>query len=188
MSLPDTTDSFKVAVVQHAPVFLNIEQSLVMACDLIEVAASNGAKVIAFPETWLPGYPVWLHVSSKAALWDYPPSKALYRLLVETAISIPRRHLETLFSITHKTAAYVIIEAHERLGGTLYNTIIGPDAGYLAGPVFKASSILYAEIQPGRITEGHLVIDTSGHYTRPDVFRLEVDVQSRSNVTFRSQE
>jgi predicted amidohydrolase len=68
------------------------------------------------------------------------------------------------------------------------SAIIGPDANYLAGPVFEESCILYAEIQPGRITEGHLVIDTTGHYARPDVFHLEVDVQSRSDVTFRSSE
>jgi nitrilase len=331
MSLLDTTDAFKVAVIQHAPVFLNIEQSLLKARDLVEEAASKGAKVIAFPETWLPGYPVWLDVSPKAALWDHPPAKALYRLLVENAISIPGRHLEVLLSIAHKTDTYVIMGAHEHLGGTLYNTmlflhrdgqtfqlhrklvptyterliwgqgdgstlrvlnteygligglicwehwmplaraamharfetihvaqwpavkelhqlasrhyafegqcfvlaagcvlrrhdviegfhslglsnnpaleilegmpgpdddliqsggsaIIGPDAGYLAGPVFEEPSILYAELQPRRITEGHLVIDTTGHYARPDVFHLEVNVQSRSNVTFRSPE
>jgi predicted amidohydrolase len=297
------TDSFKVAVIQHAPVFLNIEHSLLKARDLVEEAASNGAQVIAFPETWLPGYPVWLDVSPKAALWDYPPAKALYRLLVENAISIPGRHLEMLRSIAQKTGTYVIMGAHEYLGGTLYNTmlflhrdgqtfqlhrklvptyterliwgrgdgstlrvfnteygnigglicwehwmplaraamharfetlhvaqvlsrrdviegfhsldlsnnraleileeipgqdddliqsggsaIIGPDAGYLAGPVFKEPSILYAELEPRRITEGHLVIDTSGHYARPDVFHLEVNVRPRSNVTFRSQE
>ena len=68
------------------------------------------------------------------------------------------------------------------------SAIIGPDAGYLAGPVFEEPSILYAEIQPRRITEGHLVIDTSGHYARPDVFHLEVNVRPRSDVTFRSPE
>jgi nitrilase len=53
-------DPVKAAVIQQAPVFLNIEASLEKACALIEQAADHGADVIAFPETWLPGYPVWL--------------------------------------------------------------------------------------------------------------------------------
>jgi hypothetical protein len=87
MSGFNATNSLKVAVIQHAPVFLNIEHSVAKACDLIEEAANQGAKVIAFPETWLPGYPVWLDVSPNAAVWDYAPAKALYRSPWPTGIS-----------------------------------------------------------------------------------------------------
>ena len=88
MSALNTSRSFTVAVVQQAPVFLNLEESLAKACALVEQAADRRADVIAFPETWLPGYPVWLDYSPRAALWDHPPAKALYRLLVENAITI----------------------------------------------------------------------------------------------------
>jgi predicted amidohydrolase len=66
------------------------------------------------------------------------------------------------------------------------SAVIAPDSDYLEGPVFDESCILYAEIQPERITEGRLVLDTDGHYSRPDVFHLEVNDQPQSNVTFQS--
>ena len=55
-----TTDLFRVAAVQAAPVFLDREATLAKGCELITAAAAQGARVIAFPETWVSGYPVWL--------------------------------------------------------------------------------------------------------------------------------
>ncbi|PSN68107.1 carbon-nitrogen hydrolase [Corynespora cassiicola Philippines] len=50
----------KVAVTQHEPVWLDLDASVDKACRLIEEAASNGAKLVAFPEVWIPGYPFWI--------------------------------------------------------------------------------------------------------------------------------
>jgi nitrilase len=326
----EIVNSIKVALIQHAPVFLNIEESLEKACALVEQAADQGANVIAFPETWLPGYPVWLDCSPKAALWDYPPAKALYRRLVENSVTIPGKHLEKLLAIARKTGTYIIMGTHEHLGGTLYNTmiyiakdgeefqlhrkllptytermiwgrgdgstlsvfsteygnlgglicwehwmplaraamhaqyeilhvaqwpsvkelhqlasrhyafegqcfviaagcvlsrgemlegfhslgrsddqalelleaipgedkdliltggsaVIAPNSDYLKGPVFDEPCIIYAEMEPERITEGRFVLDTDGHYSRPDVFHLEVNDQPQLNVTFKSK-
>ena len=67
------------------------------------------------------------------------------------------------------------------------SAVVAPDGDYVAGPVFDEPCILYAEIEPERITQGHLVLDTHGHYSRPDVFHLEVDDRPQLNVTSRSQ-
>ena len=55
--MPDTV---KVAVTQHEPVWFDLAATVDKTCRLIAEAASNGAKLIAFPEVWLCGYPAWI--------------------------------------------------------------------------------------------------------------------------------
>src|SRR5262245_6207594 len=116
--------SLNVSLIQHPPVFLNLDASVEKACALIEQAAQAGARLIAFPETWLPGYPVWLDEAPKAGLWDYAPAKAVYRLLAENALTLPGPHLNRLLACAYRNNVYVILGAHERRGGTLYNTLL----------------------------------------------------------------
>ena len=60
--MPVSHPKLKVAAVQAAPVYLDLDASIDKAIGLIKDAARSGAKPIAFPETWLPGYPfhIWL--------------------------------------------------------------------------------------------------------------------------------
>ena len=43
---------FRAAAVQAAPVYLNLEATVEKSCELIDEAASNGAKLVAFPEAF----------------------------------------------------------------------------------------------------------------------------------------
>ena len=124
MNLDTPIQPCTVAIVQDSPVFLNLEASLEKACSLIGEAAAQGAEVIAFPETWLPGYPVWLDSAPMAAAWDYGPAKALYRLLVQNSVSIPGPHLDRLLEAAKKAGSHLVMGVHERRGGTLYNTLV----------------------------------------------------------------
>ena len=58
--------NFKAAVIQAAPVFMGLQATLAKTIVLIDEAAKNGAKLVAFPETWLPGYPWWLWLGAPA--------------------------------------------------------------------------------------------------------------------------
>ena len=317
----------RAAVIQHPPVFLNLEDSLERAEALVAEAARGGAGIVAFPETWLPGYPVWLDEAPEAAVWGNEGAKALYQLLTGQSIEIPGAAFERLRAMAGAHKVDLVMGAHERMGGTLYNTmlflaadgerwavhrklmptyterliwgqgdgstlavldreagplgglicwehwmplaraamharrelvhvaqwpavselhqlasrtyafegqcfvlaagcvlsredvlgglarggithgaafdmltsmpggpgnlykhggsaIIAPDASYLVSPVYDEPAILFADLDPALVTCGHLVMDTSGHYARPDVFRLEVDTRPKSGVTF----
>jgi nitrilase len=57
-------------------------------------------------------------------------------------------------------------------GGSL---IVNPLGQVLAGPYYGGECILTAELNLGEIAEGKYDLDTTGHYSRPDIFRLEVN-------------
>ncbi len=50
---------FKAATVQTAPVFMDVEKTIAKAVSLVQEAGSNGARLIAFPEVFIAGYPYW---------------------------------------------------------------------------------------------------------------------------------
>lgn len=111
-----------LAIVQEAPVFLNLEASVEKAVGCIRAAADKGADIISFAECWLPGYPVWLDFSPEAAIWDHPGAKALYRLLAENSVVMGDRHLAKLQALADELDVHIIMGTHERDGNTLYNT------------------------------------------------------------------
>ncbi|MCP5105453.1 MAG: hypothetical protein GY950_18850 [bacterium] len=47
----------KVAVVQTAPVLFNCDATVEKTCRLIQESAREGAKLILFPEAFIPAYP-----------------------------------------------------------------------------------------------------------------------------------
>ena len=54
------------------------------------------------------------------------------------------------------------------------SAILGPDGAYLAGPLYDAEGVLYAELDPARLWEERQRFDPAGHYHRPDVLQLTV--------------
>ncbi len=113
-----------VALVQQPPVFLNLADSMRKAISLIEEASREDANVIVFPETWLPGYPVWIDSAPEAAQWDSAGSKALHRLLLENSMGIPGPELDQLLYAGLKHHIHIIMGAHERIGNSLYNIML----------------------------------------------------------------
>lgn len=316
---------YLAAVVQHPPVFLDLEATLDSVEALTAEAAAAGARLVAFSESHLPGYPVWIHGT---AAWDDPVGKRYYRRLLENALEIPSPALSRLQAIAARHRVMLVIGATERDGrysrGTLYNSlvfidrsgellgvhrklvpthaerviwahgdarglsvhdtdlgrvgglicwehwmplsrfvlhasgeqvhvavwpdlievnqlaarhyafegrcyvlcigqilswddlpddadlrqatlgltgpsdddvvtpgaagIIGPDGAWIAGPADQERTIVYGEIDLGRIAEEQEHLDTGGHYNRPDIFALTVDRRERSPLTFAADD
>ena len=123
----------KVAAVQAASVFLDREGSTEKACRLIREAGKKGARLIGFPEGFVPAHPVWYH--------HHPATGAVANelavLLFRNAVEIPGPEIDALCGAAREANAYVVMGVCEKLPrtiGTMFNTqvYIGPD-GQLLG-------------------------------------------------------
>lgn len=66
---------YRVAAAHVAPVFLDSHATVAKTCDVIAEAARNGARLVAFPEAFIPGFPVW--VALQAPTRGHEPFRAL---------------------------------------------------------------------------------------------------------------
>lgn len=62
------------------------------------------------------------------------------------------------------------------------STIISPSGEVLAGPVLDEEAILTAEMDKSEIIRGKYDLDVVGHYSRPDVFQLNVNEMAQAAV------
>ena len=119
---------YRVAAVQASPVFMDREASLEKARRLVAEAGSNGARLAVFPETWLPGFPIWIERAPGTALWDHQPAKDAFTRLVANAVEVPGPAVEALCEAAAEAGCGVVMGVNERQGGrlsgTLYNTIV----------------------------------------------------------------
>ena len=125
---------FKVAAVQAAPVFLDREATTDKCCALLREAAANGARLVVFPEAFIPAYPLWV--------WHLPAGntqalRALYTELLDQAVSLHDETVQKLCDTARQVSVYAVIGINERndeaSGTTLFNTLlyIGDDGRVL---------------------------------------------------------
>jgi len=119
-----TNDVVQVAIVQTAPTALNISAGIENAARHARQAAQDGAKIIAFGETWLGGYPIWLDSAPGAALWDHKGAKELHRILLDEAIYEGDPRLASLQDVCDQYGVYIVIGTHEKRRSSLYNAQI----------------------------------------------------------------
>ena len=67
------------------------------------------------------------------------------------------------------------------------SVIVDPDGVVIAGPAHKTEEILYASIEPARLSGPKWMLDVAGHYARPDVFELVVHTDARPMISLSEQ-
>ena len=105
---------YKVAAVQAAPVFLDLEKSIDKAIKLMAEAASQEASLIAFPEVWLPGYPWWI--------WTDDPASGMrfVQRHFENAMEVGGLPMARLKEAAADHRIHLVMGYAERSAGTLY--------------------------------------------------------------------
>jgi nitrilase len=120
---------FIVAAAQAAPVFLDRAATVAKACELIAEAGRAGARLVVFPEAFIPTYPDWV--------WAIPAGEEgmlndLYAELLDQAVTIPDAATALLCRAARQAGAYVVIGMSERnaeaSNASLYNTLLYIDA------------------------------------------------------------
>ncbi|MDA9431418.1 carbon-nitrogen hydrolase family protein [Bradyrhizobium sp. CCBAU 51627] len=79
-----TLPRFKAAACHTSSVFLDAAKTAEKACDLIAEAARNGASLVAFPESFIPGFPVWAALQAPIMSHDFFGALSAQALLLDS--------------------------------------------------------------------------------------------------------
>ena len=118
----------RVAAAQLAPVFLDRDATIDKALDAIGTAAADGVELLAFPETFVPGYPVWADFTHASA-FDEPRQKAAFAQYLDAAVDIRRGDLDTVVTVAAQLGIFVYLGVAERSrsGGSIYCSLVAID-------------------------------------------------------------
>ena len=121
---------FKACSAHVAPVFLDAKATVQKACSLMVEAASAGAKLIAFPESFIPAFPVWAAVQAPIHNHDF------FKRLAAESIEVPGPEVQQLSETAREHGIFASIGISERSPvsvGCLWNSnlLIGADGALL---------------------------------------------------------
>ena len=115
----------RLAAAQIAPVFMDRDATIAKVVAAIDEAGRNGADIVGFGETLVPGYPMWIY---GAAGWDDPVTKRVFAQLQENSVEVPSRATEVLCEAAKRAGTMVVLGINERdteySRGTLYNSLL----------------------------------------------------------------
>lgn len=119
MATGDVFPRGKVAGMHVAPVYLDRDATLGKMDALVSEAAQAGARVVAFPEGFLPGFPIWCLVQRPIDM------HAHFKELYANSIEVPGVHTQRLAQIARRHDVWLSVGISERSPismGTMYNT------------------------------------------------------------------
>ena len=109
----------KVCAAHVAPVFLDLQATIQKTCALIAEAAAAGAQLIAFPESFVPGFPIWAAVQAPIKSHEY------FKRLAANSIEVPGPDLQHICAAAREHNIIVSIGVSERTQvsvGCLWNS------------------------------------------------------------------
>src|SRR5438045_2274915 len=101
----------RIAAVQATPVFLDRDATVAKVCERIGEAAHAGARLVVFPESYVPGYPdwVWIVPAGRGAIMS-----RLHARLLANAVTVPSDATERIAEAARRAKTVVAIGVTER--------------------------------------------------------------------------
>ncbi len=128
----------KLSIVQHPPVYLDLERSMARAVELIARSAAQGCDLMVFPEAWLPGYPTFVWRLAPGA--GMGKTDALYTRLFANAVDRGAGGLAPIQEAAREHGVVVVLGYQEI------------DASGSGGTIFNSCAIIDAD---GRVANNH---------------------------------
>lgn len=130
--MTSSTQRFKVAVVQAAPVVFHRERTLEKVHALTRESAGKGARLVLFPEAFVSAYPRGLDFGAVVGSRS-EEGREDFRKYWESSVDVPGPAVDELGRAARNNAVYLVVGVVERDRGTLYCSVLffAPDGSFL---------------------------------------------------------
>ncbi len=122
----------RVAAAQTRPCWLNPQATTKKVLAWLEDAAAQDVELVAFPETFLSGYPFWLELTG-GARFDDPAQKRAYAAYLEAAVAMDGPEVRQITEAARDLGVFVYLGTTERATGsargTVFCTLVAIDPG-----------------------------------------------------------
>jgi len=116
----------KIAIIQEAPALLDRDKTISKTARLIQEAASEGAKLVLFPEAFIPGYPAWIWRLRPGGDWGL--CEDIHARLLKNSVDLNGDEIKPILDAAKKTKTTVVCGLNERDNKasqtTIYNSVI----------------------------------------------------------------
>ncbi|MFE9575468.1 carbon-nitrogen hydrolase family protein [Nocardia sp. NPDC006044] len=116
----------RIAAAQARPAWLDPTAGTKIVVDYLTQAAAAGVELVAFPETFLSGYPIWL-ARTGGARFDNPVQKAAYAYYLDAAVTLDGPQIATVREAVADLGVFCYLGITERVRGTVYCTLVAID-------------------------------------------------------------
>lgn len=119
----------KIAVVQSAPSYLNVQESMEIVEARLREAAQKNADLVTFGETWFTGYPAWIDYCDEYAKWDFKPTKEVFARTYENSLEVSGSEVAQIGKWAKELNLSIVMGINENLSsgpgnGTIYNSLL----------------------------------------------------------------
>jgi len=118
----------RVAAVQDSPVYLNRTATLDLVKERITEAGEGNADLIAFPEVFVSGYPVWIDVTDASA-WEKHDQQETFARYLEQSVELGSSEFLEVVETVKTSGAFTYLGVVERAasGGSVYCSLVAID-------------------------------------------------------------